>query len=75
VAHDDVEVIHRVRTDPGRLSERWFRDVIATGLGEQEYVETVSIVAHVVAIDTMARGMGFEPIPELWPEVGDGVTG
>jgi len=32
-----VEVIHRVRTDPGRLSERWFRDVIATGLGEEEY--------------------------------------
>jgi len=26
-----IEVIHCVRTDPGRLSERWFRDVIATG--------------------------------------------
>src|SRR5215831_15601749 len=27
-----IEVIHHVRTDPGRLSERWFRDVIAAGL-------------------------------------------
>src|SRR6516164_11370967 len=27
-----VEVVHRVRTDPGRLSERWFRGVVAAGL-------------------------------------------
>jgi len=59
-----------VRTDPGRLSERWFRDVIAAGLSEEEYVETVSIVAHVVAIDTMARGMGFEPIALPPPQPG-----
>ena len=65
-----VEVIHRVRTDPGRLSERWFRDVVASGLREEEYVETVSIVAHVVAIDTMARGIGFEPLPLPQPRPG-----
>jgi len=59
-----IEVIHRVRSDPGRLSERWFRDVVATGLGEEEDVETVSIVADLVVIDTMVRGMGFEPLPE-----------
>src|SRR5260370_33827456 len=51
-----VEVVHRVRTDPGRLSERWYRGVIAGGLSEEQYVETVSVIAHVVAIDTMARG-------------------
>jgi hypothetical protein len=49
-----------VRTDPGRLSERWLRGVIAAGLSEEQYVETVSIVAHVVAIDTMARGVGLD---------------
>ena len=65
-----VEVIHYVRTDPGRLSERWFRDVVNTGLREEEYVETVSIVAHVVAIDTMARGIGFEPLPLPQPRPG-----
>jgi hypothetical protein len=52
-----VELVHRVRTDPGRLSERWLRGVIAAGLSEEQYVEAVSIVAHVVAIDTMARGL------------------
>jgi hypothetical protein len=66
-----VDVVHRVRTDPGRLSERWFRSVIAAGLGEEQYIETVSIVAHVVAIDTMVRGLGFDLLP--LPQPGPGV--
>ena len=65
-----VEVLHRVRTDPGRLSERWFRSVLAAGLSEEPYVETVSVVAHVVAIDTMARGLGFDLLPLPEPEHG-----
>jgi hypothetical protein len=64
-----VEVVHRVCTDPGRLGERWFRDLMAAGLGDGQYVETVSIIAHVVAIDTMARGLGLDPppLPEAKP--------
>jgi hypothetical protein len=64
-----VEVVHRVRTDPSRLSERWLRGVIAAGLSEEQYVETISLVAHVVAIDTMARGIGLdEPaLPQSQP--------
>jgi hypothetical protein len=58
-----VEVVHRVRTDPGRLAERWFDDAIAGRLTEEEYVETVSVLAHVVAVDTMARGLGLDPPP------------
>ena len=65
-----VEVVHRVRTDPGRLSERWFRDVMGGGLGDGQYVETVSIVAHVVAIDTMARGLGLDALPLPGPKPG-----
>ena len=61
-----VEVIHRVVTDPARLTRQWFDGVIAGGLSDAEYVELVSIVAHVVAIDTFARGLGIAPysIPE-----------
>jgi hypothetical protein len=64
-----VEVVHRVRNDPGRLSERWYRGVVAAGLSEEQYVETVSVVAHVVAIDTMARGLGLDarPLPHPQP--------
>jgi len=65
-----VELVHRIRTDPGRLSERWFRSIIVAGLSEEQYVETVSVVAHVVAIDAMARGLGFDPLPLPQPEHG-----
>jgi hypothetical protein len=65
-----VEVVHRVRTDPGGLSERWFRGVIAAALTEEQYVETVSIIAHVVAIDTMARGLGLDERAPPQPQSG-----
>ena len=58
-----VEVVHRVATDPGRLTERWFRGVLAAGLTAEEYVEAVGVVAHTVAIDTFARGLGLDPLP------------
>jgi len=65
-----VEVVHRVRTDPGRLGESWYRSVIARGLTEAQYVEVVSVVAHTVAIDTVARGLGLDVSPLPDPEPG-----
>jgi hypothetical protein len=65
-----VEVVHRVLTDPARLSERWYRAVIAGELTEAQYVEIVSVVAHTVAIDTMARGLGLDVPPLPHPEPG-----
>jgi hypothetical protein len=65
-----LEVVHRVRTDPGRLGERWYRGVIARGLTEEQYVEAVSVVVHLVAIDTMARGLGLDVPPLPDPEPG-----
>ena len=64
-----VEVVHHVRTDPGRLGERWYREVLAAGFGAEQYVETVSIIAHTVAIDTFARGLGLDapPLPQPQP--------
>jgi len=48
-AHEDlgrlpepvVEVVHRVRTDPGRLGEQWYRGVTAGELSEEQYVESL----------------------------------
>ena len=65
-----VEVVHRVRNDPGRLSERWYRGVVAAGLSEEQYVEAVSVVAHIVAIDSMARGLGLDSLPLPRPQAG-----
>jgi hypothetical protein len=73
-----VEVVHRVGADPGRLGEAWYRSVISRGLTDAQYVEVVSVVAHTVAIDTMARGLDLDvsPLPDpklgspshYWPE-------
>lgn len=58
-----VEVIHRVRTDPGRLTRAWFDGVRADGLSDGAYVEIIGVLATVVAMDTFARGIGVEPLP------------
>ena len=65
-----VEAIHRIVTDPGRLTRSWCREVLASGIADGEYVEIVSIVAHVTAIDTFARGLGI-PVAQL-PMAHDG---
>ncbi len=57
-----LEAIHRIRTDPGRLGEAWFLALRDAGLGEEAYVELVSVVAVTVAIDTFRRGAGLAPL-------------
>jgi len=53
-----VEAIHRIVTDPGRLSETWYRRVIRAGLGEEHYIELLGVVAITTAVDTFDRAVG-----------------
>ncbi|MCF8531576.1 MAG: hypothetical protein K9G48_01100 [Reyranella sp.] len=53
-----VEAIHRIVTDPGRLSEAWYRRVIAMGISDEAYVELLSVVAMATAVDTFDRAIG-----------------
>lgn len=59
-----LEAIHRIVSDPGRLSEAWFRQVVeagqisSAGLSEEAYVELLSVVAITTAVDTFDRGRG-----------------
>jgi len=64
-----LEVVHQVVNDPGRLSRTWFEKVMATGLGEERYVETLGVVVAVVSIDAFCRGLGVppHPLPEPLP--------
>ena len=58
-----IEVIHSIRNDSGRLTRRWFDDVIDMGMQDEAYVELVSIVAATVIIDSYtqaARGEFLE---------------
>lgn len=56
-----VELIHRVVADPGRLSERWAKSLLARGMAEGEYVEIVGIIAMVMMMDACAQALG---VPE-----------
>jgi hypothetical protein len=60
----EVELIHRVVNDPGRLSESWSQSVLARGLSEGEYVEIVGIIAMVMMMDTCMRALG-QPVRAL----------
>ena len=76
--HDDlgplpniwVEMIHRIVSDPARLTYSWYRNMISSGIAEGEYIEIVSVVAHVIAIDTFARGLGMPKQPLVPPRPG-----
>lgn len=67
---EQVELIHRVVSDPGRLTKSWSEALRASGMEDTAYVEIVSIVAHVTAIDVFGRALGLAPQP--LPEPRDG---
>lgn len=56
-----VEVVHRIRSDPGRLTKKVLTDALAAGMTPYPYVELVGIVATSVIIDTMHQALGLEP--------------
>jgi hypothetical protein len=64
-----VEVIHRVVTEPGRLSRKWCKNVLAAGLSAEQYVEIIGTLVAMVSIDSFCRGIGvpLHPLPEPQP--------
>ena len=58
-----IEAIHAIRTDSGRLGFTWFSRLREAGLGEEAYVELVSVIAVTVAVDTFRLGAGLPPLP------------
>lgn len=67
----EVELIHRVVCDPGRLSEKWSQEVLARGLSEGEYVEIVGLAAMVMMMDTFTRAIGAPERPLPTPVAGE----
>ncbi len=65
-----VDAIHRVRTDPARLTRSWF-ETVAAEIGQPAYVELVSVVNTSVIIDTLHAALD-QPLPALpQPSAGD----
>ena len=59
-----IEIVHRVATDPNRLTRRWFDDLIASGLTPEAYIEVLGVTIHVFMIDEFCRAIGH-PLHEL----------
>jgi len=55
-----VDLIHRIRTDSGRLSKAWFDRVIASGISVETYVEIVGIVTLTTGADMFCRALGID---------------
>jgi alkylhydroperoxidase family enzyme len=66
-----VEVIHRVTTDPGRLTKTWFDGLMQQGLSPEQYVEIIGTLTCVLSIDEFCRGLDIplNTLPE--PEAGE----
>jgi hypothetical protein len=63
LAELEVEQIHRICSDPGRLSRAWHRGLRDGGVSEERYVEIVGVIGTVVVIDTFTKGLELDPWP------------
>lgn len=66
----EVEAIHRLATDSGRLSSRWLDGLLENGLTDGEYIEIAGIVAMVTMMDAFAWAIDVAPSPDLTPRDG-----
>ena len=55
-----VEVVHRVVTDPGRLSQRWYQEALDSGIAEDEIIEVISVTVQAVVTDCFTTAIGME---------------
>ena len=58
LADDIVDIIHRIRTDPARVSRPWFESVVSAVLPDTHYVELVGVVTMMAGMDNFARALG-----------------
>jgi hypothetical protein len=58
LSDEAVEAVHRLVTDASRITEAWVRSMADGPLGEARYVEIVSLVAIVTALDTFDHALG-----------------
>ena len=65
-----VDAVHRITTDPGRLTRQWYETVRAAGLEDGAYVELIGIVTTVLGTDSFCRALGMPPHPLPSPEAG-----
>jgi alkylhydroperoxidase family enzyme len=70
-----LDVAHRVARHAGTVTEAWYREMLAEGMSELEWVEVVGVVCATVPPVAFARAIGA-PLPEVDDALdGDAPTG
>ena len=59
-----IDAVHRIATDPGRLSQAWHDALLDAGLVSEELVEATAVVGLVRISDSLSRALG-QPIRKL----------
>ncbi len=60
LSEGSVDAVHRLVTDPARLSQKWLDDQIAAEqFTVEQYVELVGVVTQTVSIDAVHVGLGI----------------
>lgn len=59
-----IDAIHRITTDPGRLTRQWYESVIDDRFTPERYVEMLGILVALVSIDSFCIAIGV-PLREL----------
>ena len=54
-----IDMIHQIRSDPGRITRSMFDRVMNAGISPEHYVEVVSVVNSSVIIDTLHAALGL----------------
>lgn len=60
-----VEAAHRITTDPARLKQSWYEELLTPDFTDAHYVELVGVVVAVVSVDAFhhALDLPIEPLP------------
>ena len=59
-----IDMIHRIRSDPARLTRNMFDQVLSAGITPEQYIEVVGVVNASVIVDTLHAALGL-PLAEL----------
>ncbi len=62
-----VDVVHRITTDPARLSRGWLDRVNTNGVTDEQYVELLGVVVAAISVDAFHRALGLPlaPLPAV----------
>jgi hypothetical protein len=71
LAPNVIDVVHRLTTDPSRLTKTWLDETTANELTVNHYVEIISVVVTTLYIDSFHRALGFELEPLPIPQKGE----